>query len=190
MACLSVEITITLFLVFVLFLSFLPGEGCRDVRGNPGRLLSLHRNVSIYIQCSCCKSRFFFVQMIKKKDSGATVLHLTLSEKRGPLLGNDCIQYTFFFKLRPSLCDEAGVFLYLCTMRKLITEAQKKAKKREYNRKYYQEHKEAIKESQKKYISNCSEEVLERQREAQRKWADENREYRREYVRRWRKKAE
>ena len=88
------------------------------------------------------------------------------------------------------MCDEAGVFLYLCAMRKLMTEAQRNEKKREYNRKYYQEHKASIKESQKKYISNCSEEVLERQREAQRKWADENREYRREYVRRWRKKAE
>ena len=95
-----------------------------------------------------------------------------------------------FFKFMPPQCDEAGVFLYLCAMRTLMTEAQRKAKKREYNRRYYQEHKASIKESQKKYISNCSEEVLERQREAQRKWADENREYRREYVRRWRKKAE
>ena len=95
-----------------------------------------------------------------------------------------------FFKFMPSLCDEAGVFLYFCAMRTLMTEAQRKAKKREYNRKYYQEHKASIKESQKKYISNCSEDVLERQREAQRKWADENREYRREYVRRWRRKAE
>ena len=32
------------------------------------------------------KGRIFFVPMIKKKDSGATVLHLTLSEKRGPVV--------------------------------------------------------------------------------------------------------
>ena len=66
MACLSVEITI-FFLVFVLFLSFLPGEGCRAVRGNPGRLLSLHRNVSTYIQCSCCKRQDFFCSNDQEK---------------------------------------------------------------------------------------------------------------------------
>ena len=85
MACLSVEITITLFFSFCFVLSFLPGEGFRAVRGNPGRLPSLHRNVSTYTNAPAVKGRIFFVPMIKKKDSGATVLHLTLSEKRSPL---------------------------------------------------------------------------------------------------------
>ena len=62
--------------------------------------------------------------------------------------------------------------------------------KREYNRKYYQAHKEAIRESQKKYMENCSADVVERQREAQKKWVEKNREYRNEYLKSWRRKAE
>ena len=37
--------------------------------------------------------------MINKKDSGATVLHLTLSEKTKPVVGRYCLHlnYTFFY---------------------------------------------------------------------------------------------
>lgn len=68
-----------------------------------------------------------------------------------------------------------------------LTEAQKKAKKREYYKKYYQAHKAEIADNHKRYRENMPDDVKERQKEANKKWFKENSDYRNTYLREYRK---